>query len=188
MLLFALCGTALSVWIALSWPPSWIAAALFALSSVVLCGAALRPCIEIFDTHLAVGSRIIRWSEIRRVDQTAWNAPLVLHLTLADGEQARIVYPGVLESSRALLADVQRRARHARIDGIPYRDFWAEAAPAAPPLLASAKDAGKGPARYPMLSPEDERDVERMFQKLKSAGRIEQPESGEPIESAGADD
>ncbi len=190
MLLFALCGTALSVWIGLSWTPSWIAAALFALSAVALGATVMRPRIEIYETHLAVASRVIRWSEIRRVDQTAWRAPLIVNLTLADGERVRIVYPGVLESTRALLADLQRRSRQARIDDVPYRDFWAEAEPAVPPTItvASAKNAGQGPSRYPMLSPEDERDVERMFQKLKSAGRIEQPESGEPIESAGAED
>ncbi len=189
MLLFALAGMAFSAWIGMNWPPSWIAAALFAVSAAVLAAAVLRPRIEIFETHLAVGSRAIRWNEIRRVDRTSWNAPLILQLTLSDAEKVTIVYPGVVDAGRSLLADVQRRSRQAHIDGIPYREFWTEtAAVAPPPATKSARNAAHPPVRYPMLRPEDEREIELMFQKLKSARRLEQPESGEPIESAGADD
>jgi len=186
MMLFALAGTALSAWIGLRWAPSWIAAALFAVPAVVLAAVALRPAIEIHEMHLAIGKRIIRWSDIRDVDRTAWNAPLIVYLTLTDGERLRVVYPGDAASSGSLLDQIQRRARQARIDGIPYRQFWAEVMGRPDPAaarVASAKDAAEGPVKYPMLRPEDEQEVERMFHTLKSAGRIEPGESSEPMES-----
>ena len=56
--------------------------------------------------------------------------------------------------------------REALLDGIPYRQFWGE--PATP---ADKKQAA--PARYPILRPADEDEVERMFQRLKAVGRLD---------------
>jgi hypothetical protein len=210
MALFAIGGTLLSVCIALrlgpawlmgggwnqtpwrlfagspaSWSPAWIAAVFFALSAVILLAAACRPAIEIHETHLRIGRRDIAWSHIVRLDQTGWNVPLAVYLTLKDealkdaalkDEALRdealkdkvrllVIYPGDFDSSASLLRYLRRYAREALLDGIPYRQFWGEPA---------ANERKQLPLpRYPLLRPEDEEEVERLFQRLKTVGHLE---------------
>jgi hypothetical protein len=163
--MFAVGGGLLAVWTALRWPPSWIAAALFAISALGVLLLALRPAIEVHETHLLIGRRAIAWSEIRRLDQTGWSAPLAMHLTLAGGKRLLLLYPGDADSSVSLLRHLRRYSHQALLDGVPYRQFWGE------PLVEESK-AGP-PPRYPLLRPEDEQEVERMFQRLKSVGRLD---------------
>jgi hypothetical protein len=163
--LIAAGGALLSGWTALRWAPAWTAAAAFVLTAAAILVFALRPAIEIFETHLAVGRRAVAWGDIRRLDQTGWNAPLAVYLTLADGHRFLILYPGDLDSSTSLLRHLRRYSREALLDGIPYRQFWGEA--------ASERKQVAPPPRYPLLRPEDEDEVEKMFQKLKSVGRID---------------
>ena len=126
--LFAVGGALFSAWNALRWTPSWIAAALFALSALVLAAVTIRPAIEIYETHLAIGRRMIPWRDIRRVDQTGWNTPLVVILTLHDGQRLHLLYSGDLDSSSSLLRHLRRFSREALLDGVPYREFWGELA------------------------------------------------------------
>ena len=161
----AICGALFSAWMGLRWAPSWIAAALFAASGALLLLVTLRPAIEIHETHLAIGRRVMPWSDIRRIDQTGWNAPLAVHLTLADQERILLFYPGDHDSSSSLLRHLRRYSRLALLDGVPYRQFWGEPPP--------AKDEPIKPAKYPLMRPEDEEEIERMFQRLKSVGRLD---------------
>jgi hypothetical protein len=191
----ALAGTAVSVWSALRWDPvrldswtipaifnpsvfspsvfnvsfnlSWLAAGLFAIPAVALLLLAFRPAIEIYDSHLRVGRREIAWTRIRRLDQSGWNVPLLVYVTLDDESRVALLHPGDLDSSAGLLRYLRRSAREALLDGIPYRQFWGE-----PPL--SSAPPRIAPLRYPLLRPEDEQEVERMFQRLKSVGHLEQ--------------
>jgi hypothetical protein len=191
----AVCGAALSIWSALRWDAvrldsltipavfnpsffspsvfnpsfnlSWIAAALFTIPAIVLWLLAFRPAIEIYDTHLRVGRLEIPWSRIRRLDQTGWNVPLLVYVTLDDDRRMAILHPGDLDSSASLLRHLRRSSREALLDGVPYRQFWGEP----PSSTASPRVA---PLRYPLLRPEDEAEVERMFQRLKSVGHLEQ--------------
>lgn len=158
-------------WTAAQWAPAWIAAGAFALTAAAILTLALRPSIEIFETHLAVGRKAVAWTDIRRLDQTGWNAPLAVYLTLADGHRFLILYPGDPDSSTSLLRHLRRYSREALLDGIPYRQFWGEA--------ASERKQVAPPPRYPLLRPEDEDEVEKMFQKLKSVGRIDGRSSDE---------
>jgi hypothetical protein len=164
--MFALGGMALSAWIGVRWHPAWTAAVLFALSALGVLLLARRPAIEIHETHLVVGRRAIGWSEIRRVDQTGWTAPLAVHLTLADDQRMLLLHPGDFDSSTSLLRHLRRHAHEALLDGIPYRQFWGGAPPSERKQLPAP--------RYPLLRPEDEEEVERMFQRLKSVGRMDQ--------------
>lgn len=183
----ALCGTALSVWSAVRWDPlrvdswrlpaifnlspvhsfnlSWLAAVLFAIPAAMLLVLAFQPAIEIHSSHLRIGQREIPWSRIRRLDQTGWNVPLLVYLTLDDGQRVALLYPGDLDSSATLLRHLRRSSREALLNGVPYRQFWGEPPAQAPPRAA--------PLRYPLMRPEDEAEIERMFQRLKSAGRLE---------------
>jgi hypothetical protein len=169
--LIAVGGALLGGWTGARWAPAWIAAGAFAVTAAAILALALRPAIEIFETHLSVGRRAVAWADIRRLDQTGWNAPLAVYLTLADGHRFLILYPGDLDSSTSLLRHLRRYSKEALLDGIPYRQFWGEAA-------AERKQLAP-PPRYPLLRPEDEDEVEKMFQKLKSVGRIDGRSSDE---------
>ncbi len=175
--LFAVCGAVFSAWNALRWSPSWIAAGLFAISALLMIAVTLRPVVEIHETHLAIGRMQIPWREIRRIDQTGWNTPLAVMLTLRSQQRIMLLYPGDLDSSSSLLRHLRRFSREALLDGIPYREYWGEHAMAE---TASDKDAdAAAPARYPLLNAEDEEEVERLFQRLKSVGHLESKKSDE---------
>jgi hypothetical protein len=184
--LFAVGGALFSAWNALRWAPSWIAAASFALSALVLAAVTIRPALEIYETHLAIGPRMIPWRDIRRVDQTGWNTPLVVILTLHDGQRLHLLYSGDLDSSSSLLRHLRRFSREALLDGVPYREFWGALA-AAPRSSEPTKNLQREPLdkdasiplRYPVLRSEDEEEVERLFQRLKSVGHLESKSSDE---------
>ncbi len=161
----------------LRWTPCWIAAAMFAVSAIVLALVTFRPVIEIRETHLIIGRMAIPWAEVQRVDQTGWTVPLAVRLRLLGGHQFMLLYPGDADSSSSLLRHLRRFSREAMLDGIPYREFWGEP-PAAGPKQP-ARTPVDAPARYPLLRPEDEEEVERMFQRLKSVGHLESKNSDE---------
>jgi hypothetical protein len=124
----------------------------------------LRPAIEVHSAYLAVGRHIIFWNEIRRVDRTRWNAPLLVRLTLAGDRRVYVLHPGDEASSISLLRHLFRNSRQALLDGAPHGSFWGESAAPTP------EPAPRGR----LLLPEDEAEVERLFQRLKSVGRLDQ--------------
>jgi len=97
----------------------------------------------------------------------------MVRLTLSDKTHILVIYPGDQSSAKGLLQNLRRYAREALIDGVPYRQFWGEAVPA-----AATKKQLPAP-RYPLLLPDDEAEVERMFQRLKSMGHLEEKTSSE---------
>ena len=130
----------------------------------------LRPAIEIYETHLKLWTRVIPWTQIRRLDRSA-TLPLIVQLTLTDKTRVLLVYLGDPDSANSLLRHLRRFSREALIEGVPYRQFWGEAP-------AKQKDRKQPPPqRYPLLLPEDEADIERMFQRLKTVGHIDQKTS-----------
>jgi hypothetical protein len=174
-------GCALAIGgLASRWPAAWIGTAVFLTPAIVFAALALRPAIEIQDKHLLIGRRAIPWRDIRRVDQTHWHAPLAVSLTL-DGEiQVLLIHAGRLESGRELLRHLRRNAYRALLDGIPYRQFWGDVnsdlLPAPKARVSEVSAVARPPAlsllKAPLLLPEDEAEVERLFQQLKSAGRL----------------
>jgi hypothetical protein len=164
--LIALALMAFSIWCALSWAPAAIPAGLFAASAILLLILFCRPAIEVHETHLVLGKRVIGWREVRRVDRTGWISPLVVYLTLGERERVLVVYPGDLDSANSLLRNLRRFATHALIDGIPYRQFWGEI-----PTVSSPRQLT--PPKYQVLRPEDEAEVERLYQRLKTAGHLD---------------
>ena len=85
-----------------------------------------------------------------------------------DDSHVLLIYPGNLDSCQALLRHLRRASRDALIDGVPYRQYWGE-------MLSSSPD-GKAQApgpRYRLLRSEDEAEVERLYQKLKTVGRLD---------------
>jgi Protein of unknown function (DUF3093) len=170
----ALAGAGVSGAIAWHAHLAWIAVGLFLLTAIALFVLAGQPVIEIHETHLQVGRRSILWNSVRRVDQTNWKAPLAVYLTLTDESRVLLVYPGPVEACGSLLRSLRRHAREALLDGVAYRQFWGE--PALPPVVEQRQ---LPLPRYPLLRPEDEEEVERMFQRLKTVGHIDQRQDSE---------
>ena len=175
----ALSGTAFSAWTGLRWPATWIASGLFGVTSAALIALLCRPRVEIHETHLQLGRRTIFWREIQRLDQTGWIAPLAVRLTLSSDRRVTLVYAGDLDSTTSLLRHLRRYSRFALLDGIPYGQAWGE--PVKTPVPATAREEhAPSTAHRPFLRPEDEEEIEKMFQRLKSVGRLDQRDQRDP--------
>ncbi|MBZ5723804.1 MAG: hypothetical protein LAP87_02300 [Acidobacteriia bacterium] len=160
-----------SAWLGRSFRPAFVAAALSLLTAALLFLLALRPAVEIHEGYLSIGRRIIPWMDIRRVDRTGWISPLLVRITLYDDSRLALIYPGDLDSCNSLLRHLRRLSRDALIDGIPYRQYWGE-------VLASGGGRQQQlPPRYRILRPEDEAEVERLYQRLKTVGNLDQKNS-----------
>jgi len=146
-----------------------VGAILFFLSAVAVLLLAFRPVVEVQEQHLLVGRRAVPWTDIQRVDRTGWISPLAVYLTLSSEERILIVYPGDLDSSNSLLRLIRRNAREAYIDGIPWLQFWGDAFPP-----AHVEKRQTAPPKYQLLRPEDEAEVERLLQVLKTVGHLDQ--------------
>ena len=68
------------------------------------------------------------------------------------------------------LAEMDSAARDALLDGIPYRQYWGE-------VLAPSERKQAALPRYRILRPEDEAEVERLYQRLKTVGNLDQKNS-----------
>ncbi len=144
---------------------------LLVLTAAILFVLAARPVIEVHDGYLTIGKRIVPWMDIRRLDRTGWISPLIVRLTLFDDSRFLLVYSGDPDSCHSLLRHLRRLSRDALIDGIPYRQYWGE-------VLASGAERKQPPApRYRVLRPEDEAEVERLYQRLKAVGNLDQKNS-----------
>jgi hypothetical protein len=161
------------------WVPALLPAAIFLGTAGLFFFLGFRPVIEIHPHHLRVGDRSIAWPDIRSVDRTGWVSPLVIFLSLADGSRVTLIYPGNLDGSNNLVRHLRRNAREALIDGIPHREFWGEPVPETWAAQESGgRDENPGP-RYPVLRAEDEAEVERLYQRLKTVGHLDPKNSDE---------
>src|SRR5262245_40524871 len=124
LVLAAFCG--IFAW---NWPVVWILTGLFLAVGGMMLAFGLMPPIEVHETHLAIGDRLMAWDEIRSLDRTGFISPLIMRVVLANNHRFLLVYPGGIESSNALLRHLRRMSREATIDGIPYRQFWGEGLP-----------------------------------------------------------
>ena len=160
----ALAIACVSAWVALGWPYAWIAVALALISAGAILFIAFGPGIEIYESHLKTGQRRIPWGLVRRLD-CQLELPLIVRLTLADKRRVFVVHAGEAKSSQSLLKQLRRYSREALIEGIPHRQFWGEA-------LGPAPERKQLPPPR-LLLPDDEAEVERLFQRLKSAGHMD---------------
>ena len=151
-------------------PLSYIVAGLFLITAGLLFVLAFLPAIEIHEGYVAIGKRIVPWMDIRRLDRTGWVSPLIVRITLFDDSRFPLVYPGNLDSCNSLLRHLRRLSRDALIDGVPYRQYWGE-------MTAGGDRKPAPPPRYRILLPEDEAEVERLYQRLKTVGNLDQKNS-----------
>lgn len=145
---------ALAAWCGVEWPWAYFPAALFAVACGALYYLGSRPSIRVSESDLRIGKESVLWEQIRSVETTGWTSPLILHLTLDDDRRIRLVYPGDSDGVARFARQFRRRARSALAAG-----GSTAAALAAPPVR--------------LLSVEDEAEVERLFQQLRSAGRMD---------------
>jgi hypothetical protein len=146
---------------------------LFFLTAVSLAVLWLLPAVEIHETYLAIGRRRIPWTDIRALDRRGWPAFLIVHITLVDRSRLLVVYPGDLDSATSLLRHLRRCAREALIDGQTYQQFWGESLPGAPAERALAVPP------FHLLRPEDEAEVERLYQRLKTVRHLDPDNSAD---------
>ena len=121
---------------------------------------------------------MIPWSEIRRLDGTRWTNPLLVYLSLIDGQRLALIFPGDAESINSLLRYLRRGARESLIDGVPYRQFWGEILPSTRERRSSSASASKAATKeqapkYRVVRPEEEEEIERMLQRLKTVGHLD---------------
>ncbi len=162
---------AFSAWCGLRWTPAFVPAFLLLVSGSLLAFLAARPPIVLREKSWSVGKTSYRWTEVERLDTTGWTSPLVLRVTFRDGRSMPLIYPGEPEAAGRLLRQMRRLARDARIEGIPYEQYWgADETP---------DEAESAAPRYRMLRPQDEAEVERLFQRLKAGQSLDRQASSE---------
>lgn len=165
--------SATSGYISLQFLAALVPAVLLFLTGLVLLLLYWRPAIEIYPTHLAIGEERYAWSQIREVDHSGWLAPLVVRLGFQDKSRMVLVYPGDLETATMLLRELRQNSQTALLDGIPYREFWR--LEAVPPTMDLPKKsvASAAKPKYPLLSPGEEEEIERLYQRLKTVGHLD---------------
>ncbi len=154
-------------WLGMEWHPAFVPTVLFLASAALLLALAVRPVIEIQEAYLVIGKRLIPWMDVRRLDITGWLSPLVVRLTLYDDTKVTVIYPGDLDSCKGLLRTLRRMCRDALIDGIPYRQYWGEG------MTGKGDRKLSSAPKARLLLPEDEAEVERLYQRLKAVGHID---------------
>lgn len=151
----------------LHYPLAFIPGGLLAIATGGLFWLGSRPEVKILPTQFNVGERAIAWREVREIN-TGLSSPLVVQIRLTNGRQKLLVFPGENEKIARLMYQLRRHSFLASFDGVAYRDFW---------TWSTLNDGTRGrpaleqPVR--MLSSEDEEEIERMFQKLKTVGRLD---------------
>ena len=169
----ALAGSVMSVACGFRAPLAFIPSFLCALTAAVLFWLAARPWIRVGETQFNIGERAIAWREVREINTSRFNSayfvsPLILKLKLTNSRRRILVFPGEARSIDQLTYTLRKHSYLATFDGVSHREYWAWSNLTDP---RNEKPALKPPVR--MLTPEDEDEVERMYQKLKTVGHLD---------------
>ncbi len=154
-----LCGT--------QWRFAFIPAALFLGSAAALFYLATRPAIEVNRSGIKIGPRSFRWRDVERIEPTAWASPLVLRILLQDGRWIRVIYPGDTDAIESLLEQMKRLTRRASADELAGAHYADEV------ISLSSRSEQPPSRRFKLLRPEDAAEVERLYQRLKTAGHLD---------------
>lgn len=169
----ALAGSAVCVLCGFRAPLAFIPGLLCATTAAVLFWLAARPAIRIGETQFNIGERAIAWREIREINTSRFNtgrfvSPLILSLKLTNSRHKVLVFPGEADRVNRLTYQLRKNSYLATFDGVAYRDYWTWSSLAGSRAENPSRDQ---PVR--MLSHEDEDEIERMYQKLKTVGRLD---------------
>jgi hypothetical protein len=164
----ALGGSAICILCGWRAPLALIPAFLCAATSAALFWLGSRPTIRVSDTQFNVGERTIAWREVREVNSSRLVSPLLLRIKLTNARRRLVVFPGEPERIARLIYQLRKNSYLATFDGVAYRDYWTWSSMTA---LRGDSPSLEQPVR--MLSPEEEEEIERMYQKLKAVGRLD---------------
>lgn len=159
----ALAGSAVCLICGLRAPLAFVPGALCAVTSLVLFWLAARPAIRVGSTQFNIGERAIAWQEVREINSSRFISPLILKLKLTNSRRKALIFPGEPERIAKLLDTLRKHSMLATFNGIAYRDYWTWNDVKE---LSGDNSPNETPVR--MISAEDEEEVERMYQKLKS--------------------
>lgn len=164
----ALAGSLVCVLCGFRAPLAFIPGVLCAITSAGLFWLAARPVIEVNDEQFSIGDRAIAWREVREVNRSRFLSPLVIKLRLTNSRRRILIYPGEPDRIERLMFQLRKNSQQATFDGVAYRDYWTW-------LSLSGAQGDTSTLDHPvrMLSPDDEDEVERLYQKLKSVGRLD---------------
>lgn len=164
----ALAGSAICVLCGFRAPLAFIPGFLCAITAVALFWLAARPLVRIGETQFNIGERAIAWREVREINSCRVVSPLILRIKLTNSRRKVLVYPGEPERIARLMFQLRKNSHLATFDGVAYRDYWTWTSLAG---LGGENPTLDQPVR--MLSQDDEEEIERMYQKLKTVGRID---------------
>jgi hypothetical protein len=176
----ALAGSLICVLCGFRAPLAFIPALLCVITASALFWLAARPPIRLGENQFNIGDRAIAWSEVREINRSWFNrvrfiSPLILHLKLTNSRYKLLVFPGDALRIARLLEMLRRNSSKSSFDGVPYRDYWAWA--------SVTSERGENPIVEPpvrLFSNEDEEEIERLFQRLKTVGRLDSRPSDAP--------
>ena len=164
----ALAGMLVSVLCGFRAPLAFIPGGLCGLTALVLFWLSARPPLRVADSQFNIGERAVAWREVRELNSTRFLSPLVLKVKLTNARKLLLIYPGEPERIEQLLFQLRKNSWLASFDGVAHRDYWTWLS------LNGAKDESpvlEQPVR--MLSQEEEEEIERLYQKLKTVGRLD---------------
>lgn len=164
----ALAGSLVCVLCGFRAPLAFIPGVLCALTSAGLFWLASRPPIEVGDTQFQIGERVIAWREVREINRSRFLSPLVIKLKLTNSRRKLLVFPGEPARIERLMFQLRRNSQFATFDGVAYRDYWTWLS-----LSGARGDTSTLDQPVRMLSAEEEEEIERLYQKLKSVGRLD---------------
>jgi len=163
----ALAGSAICALCGFRAPLAFIPGFLCLATGAGLFWLSKRPAVRLGDSQFNIGERAIAWREVREINSSRFVSPLILNIKLTNSRHKYLVYPGEPEQIEKLLWQLKRHSFLATFDGVPHRDYWAWAA-------ASKKGGERAlPEPVRMVSPEEEEEIERLYQKLKAVGRLD---------------
>jgi hypothetical protein len=166
--LLSLVFSVASVWTATLWLPTILLAAFFLVISAASALLALQPAVELRRDSIRCGSFRASWRQVRRVEYKMRAFLLVIHLTMANGRQRRILHPGSRVSGGRLMRDLRTLSTSflERQEKLPRESDEFPEVNAGPSLREAMQ-------RVRILSPDDEADVKMLFQRLKAVGHLD---------------
>lgn len=164
----ALAGSLVCVLCGFRAPLAFIPGVLCAITSAGLFWLAARPAIEVNDEQFTIGDRAIAWREVREVNRSRFLSPLVIKLKLTNSRRKILIFPGEPDRIERLMFQLRKNSQLATFDGVAYRDYWTWLS-----LSGGQGDTSTLDQPVRMLSSDDEEEVERLYQKLKSVGRLD---------------
>lgn len=164
----ALAGSLVCVLCGFRAPLAFIPGVLCAITSAGLFWLAAQPAIEVTEEQFQIGKRVIAWREVREVNRSRFLSPLVIKLRLTNSRRKILIFPGEPDRIERLMFLLRKHSQFATFDGVAYRDYWTWLS-----LSGGQGDTSTLDQPVRMLSPDDEDEIERLYQKLKSVGRLD---------------